>query len=109
MPPSRDQSRIRIEQKAKVKDLTQDLDEELQLVNLAEAQKQETRKINALKIAAWVVLLAAIGLAVLPSIGSAWILFYFSLSYYLWQGFVGLGVVLGVIAALGALYVIIFK
>jgi hypothetical protein len=53
--------------------------------------------------------LGLIALAVLPAIGTGWMLFYFSLSLYLWQGFIGLTVVLAVLSALAALYVIVFK
>ncbi len=58
---------------------------------------------------AWLVLLFALALLVLPAIGAGWTLFYFSLSFYLWMALVGLAVVLVALAVLWALYTIIFR
>jgi len=106
---SKNAARLKIEQKVKVRDLTKELDQSLQNKSLIDDGEQLQRKRVFLKALAWLVLLFAIGLAVLPAIGTAWVMFYFSLSYYLWHALNGLSVVFGVIAILLSLYVIIFK
>lgn len=101
------EQRQRIEQKVKLGELTGNLHDDLLVLTPAGEIAQGKR--NFIKLAAWLVLLTIIALAVLPAIGTGWTIFYLTLSLYMWQGFIGLAVVVAAIAALAALYVIIFK
>lgn len=102
-------ARERLEGKVKLSELDRKLDE-IELVGDNEVkQVQQKRQLNVIKTIAWLVLLGAVVITVLPAIGRGWMLFQFQLSYFIAQGFFGFGVVLGVLAVLWALYVIIFK
>jgi len=101
------EQRQRVEQKVKLGELTENLHDDLLVVTPASEIAQGKR--NFQKPLAWLVLLGIFALAVLPAIGTGWTVFYLTLSLYLWQGFIGLAVVVGALSSLAALYVIIFK
>ncbi|MEM7032014.1 MAG: hypothetical protein AAF629_20845 [Chloroflexota bacterium] len=75
----------------------------------APTTEKPVRKTTPIRRIAWGVLILVVALAILPAIGTAWSLFFFGLSLYIWQGFVGLTVVLGILAALWAIWVLVFK
>ena len=106
-------ARQKLEEEVRLKDLARDLNTDLlprqepkQIVPIT-ARSLSAQKVK--KAIAIALLLAVIGLAILPAIGTGWTLFYFSLSIYLWQGFVGLAVVVGAIAAFWVLWVLLIK
>lgn len=101
------EQRQRIEQKVKLGELTENLHDDLLVATPALELAQQKRHFT--KLVAWLVLLGIFALAVLPAIGTGWTVFYLTLSLYMWQGFIGLAVVVAALATLAALYVIIFK